>query len=153
MLKISPTVVIDTSIESSSWVVEYYCMKTLKSDFLLKKRSKLNFDLKVLKCWNHPSFINISPTVVINSYMIGYVFMRITAWKPKKLILFLKILTFVFLPSCFLNNFWLILLTLIGLLSYAIHKHSSRSQNTSVLSFNFMHIMFRKNLLHWTFIL
>ena len=42
--------------------------------------------------------------------------------------------TLVFPLSCFVNNFYLILCTLIGLLSYAIHKHSSRSQHISVLT-------------------
>ena len=36
---------------------------------------------------------------------------------------FFKLLTLVFLMSCFVNNFLLMLCTLIGLLSHAIHKH------------------------------
>ena len=34
--------------------------------FSVQKRLKLNFDLQVLKCWNHPSFVNISPSVKNN---------------------------------------------------------------------------------------
>ena len=46
-------------------------------------------------------------------------------------------LTLVFQLSCFVNDFLFTLFTLIdvvSLLSYAIHKHSSRSQHISVVT-------------------
>ena len=42
------------------------------------------------KDWNHPSFVNISPTAVVTG--IGEVFTSTTAWKPKKLIFFFLML-------------------------------------------------------------
>ena len=38
----------------------------------------------------HPSFVNISPTLVPNWYINGKVFTNTTAWKPKNLIFFSK---------------------------------------------------------------
>ena len=54
-----------------------------------------------------------------------------------------KMLSLVYLLSCFVNNFWLILCTLMSLLSYAIHKHSSRSQHI-VSVFTACTFMFRQ---------
>ena len=42
-------------------------METQKNDFLLKK-VEIEFWL-VLEIWNHPSFVNISPTLVIDTSM------------------------------------------------------------------------------------
>ena len=58
-VNISPTLVIDTSME-----IEYYTMETQKFDFFLK------FEFWLLtKSWNHISFVNISPTLVIDTSM------------------------------------------------------------------------------------
>ena len=57
-VNISPTLVIDTSMERSSRVLQ----QTQKFDFFLKS-SKFEFWL-VMKSWNHLSFVNISPTLV-----------------------------------------------------------------------------------------
>ena len=43
-------------------------------------------------------------------------------------------LALVFLLSCFVNDFLFTLFTLIDVVSYAIHKHSSRSQHISVVT-------------------
>ena len=61
-------------------------METQKFEFFFQKSLKLNFDLcRTAEELNHPSFINISPTLVIN----GKVFTSTTTWKHKNLI-FLK---------------------------------------------------------------
>ena len=43
-------------------------METQKFDFFFLKSSKLEF-LLLMKSWNHLSFINISPTLVIDTSM------------------------------------------------------------------------------------
>ena len=95
------------------------------------KKVEIEFWL-VLKCWNHPSFVNISPTLVIDTSMEMFSWVPTTAWNLK--IDLKKMLTLVFLLSCFVNIFYLILCTLIGLLSHAIHEHSCRSQHISVFT-------------------
>ena len=108
----------------------------------------------VPKCWNHPSFINISPTIVIDTsvdrssrvllqhgnpkiwkrsklnldlyfqscssywYINGKVYTSTTPWED----------TLVFLLSCFVSNVQLILCTM-NWCNYAIHKYSCRFQN------------------------
>ena len=64
-VNISPTLVIDTSMERSS---EYYTMETQKFDFFFQKSLKFEFWL-LTKSWNHLSFVNISPTLVIDTSM------------------------------------------------------------------------------------
>ena len=64
-VNISPTLVIDTSMERSSRVLHDAKPKIW---FFFKKSSKFEFWL-VLKSWNHLSFINISPTSVIYTSM------------------------------------------------------------------------------------
>ena len=61
-VNISPTLVIDTSMERSSRVLHHQ-----KFYFFLKS-SKFEFWL-VPKIWNHLSFVNISPTLVIDTSM------------------------------------------------------------------------------------
>ena len=69
-VNVSPSLVM---IHQWAGLHEYYGMETQQCDFLLKKRSKwnsdFNFDLIVPKCWNHPSFVNLSPTVVNDTSM------------------------------------------------------------------------------------
>ena len=67
-VNISPTLVIDTSMGRYSRVPSYYSMGTQKFDFFFQKSSKFEFRL-VLKNWNHHSFVNISPTLVIDTSM------------------------------------------------------------------------------------
>ena len=62
----SPTLVIDTSMERSSRV--HYTMETQKLDFFFQKSSKFEFWL-LTNSWNHLSFVNISPTLVIDTSM------------------------------------------------------------------------------------
>ena len=62
---ISPTLVIDTSMERSSRVLQHGNPKIW---FFFQKSLKFEFWL-VLKNWNHLSFVNISPTLVINTSM------------------------------------------------------------------------------------
>ena len=47
---------------------EYYAMETQKLDFFFQKSSKFEFWL-LTKSWNHLSFVNISPTLVIDTSM------------------------------------------------------------------------------------
>ena len=64
-VNISPTLVIDTSIERSSRVLQYGNPKIW---FFFQKSSKFEFWL-LTKSWNHLSFVNISPTLVIDTSM------------------------------------------------------------------------------------
>ena len=65
-VNISPTLVIDTSMERSSRVLHHGNSKNLI--FFLQKSSKIEFWLLTMS-WNHLSFVNISPTLVINTSM------------------------------------------------------------------------------------
>ena len=82
---------------------------------------------------NYLTFVNISPTVVIDTSMARG-FPVLQHGNQKSDFTRNKMLNRVFLLSCFVNNFQLMLCTLIVLLSYAIHKNSCRSQHTSVLT-------------------
>ena len=62
-VNISPTLVIDTSMERSSRVLHHG-----KTIFFFQKSSKFEFWL-LAKSWNHLSFVNISPTLVIDTSM------------------------------------------------------------------------------------
>ena len=65
-VNISPTLVIDTSMERSSRVLHH---GNLKIWFFYFQKS-LKFDFRLLtKSWNHLSFVNISPTLVIDISM------------------------------------------------------------------------------------
>ena len=64
-VNISPTLVIDTSMERSSRVLQHGNPKIW---FFFSKSSKFEFWL-VLKSWIHHSFVNISPKLVINTSM------------------------------------------------------------------------------------
>ena len=64
-VNISPTLVIDTSMERSSRVLHHGNPKIW---FIFQKSSKFEFWL-VTKSWNHLSFVNISPTLVIDTSM------------------------------------------------------------------------------------
>ena len=99
---------------------------------VFSKKDEIEFRL-VPKCWNQSSFVNISPTVVIGTWIAR--FSRVLQHGNLKIyFLFEKMLTLVFLLYCFVNNFYLILCTLMGLLSNTINKHSSRSQHISRLT-------------------
>ena len=83
LVNISPTVVIDTSTKKSSRVLQHGNPKFL---FYLQK-IEIEFWFvfwHVPKCWNHPSFVNIST----KWYIIGKVFTSSTALIPKNLIFF-----------------------------------------------------------------
>ena len=64
-VNISPTVVIDTSMERSSRVLHHGNPKIW---FFFQKNSKFEFWL-LTKSWNHLSFVNISLTLVIDTSM------------------------------------------------------------------------------------
>ena len=64
-VNISPTLVIDTSMVRSSRVVQHGNPKIW---FFFQKSSKFEFWL-LTKSWNHLSFVNISPTLVIDTSM------------------------------------------------------------------------------------
>ena len=146
---------------------KYYNMETQKFDFFFQKCSKFEFCL-LTKSWNHLSFVNISPTLVIdtsmerssrvlqhgnpkivffskkfkiriltfdeelkspllrqyqsyisNWYVNGKVFTSTTTWEPKNLIFFFfkKVRNWIRLV------FWLVLKS---------WNHSSRSQHAPI---------------------
>ena len=64
-VNISPTLVINTSMERSSLVLHHGNPKIW---FFFQKSSKFEFWL-LTNSWNHLSFVNISPTLVINTSM------------------------------------------------------------------------------------
>ena len=64
-VNISPTLVIDTSMERFSRVLHHGNPKIW---FFFQKSSKFEFCL-LTKSWNHLSFVNISPTLVIDTSM------------------------------------------------------------------------------------
>ena len=64
-VNISPTLVIDTIMGRSSRVLHHGNPKIW---FFFQKSSKFEFWL-LTKCWNHRSFVNISPTFVIDTSM------------------------------------------------------------------------------------
>ena len=64
-VNISPTLVIDTSMERSSRVLQHGNPKIW---FFFQKSSKFEICL-LTKSWNHLSFVNISPTLVIDTSM------------------------------------------------------------------------------------
>ena len=62
-VNISPTLVIDTSMERFSRVLQH---GNSKMWFFFSKKFEIEFWL-VPKSWNQPSFVNISPTLVIDT--------------------------------------------------------------------------------------
>ena len=64
-VNVSPTLVIDTSMERSSRVLHH---RNPKIWFFSQKSSKFEFWLST-KSWNYHSFVNISPTLVIDTSM------------------------------------------------------------------------------------
>ena len=64
-VNISPTLVIDTSMERSSRVLHHGNPKFF---FFFQRSSKFEFWI-LTKSWNHLSFVNISPTLVIDTSM------------------------------------------------------------------------------------
>ena len=64
-VNISPTLVINTSMERSSRVLHHGNPKIW---FFFQKSSKFEFWL-LMKNWNHLSFVNMSPTLVIDTSM------------------------------------------------------------------------------------
>ena len=64
-------------------------MATPKFDFFLQKSWKSKIWL-LTKKWNHPSFVNISPTLVIDTSMESFARVPTTSCKPKNLIYFSK---------------------------------------------------------------
>ena len=68
-VNISPTLVFDTSMERSSRVLKHGNPKKLNFS---PKKVEIEFWLVlwlVPKCWNHPIFVNTSPTVVIGTWL------------------------------------------------------------------------------------
>ena len=64
-------------------------MATPKFDFFFQKSWKSKIWL-LTKKWNHPSFVNISPTLVIDTSMESFARVPTTSCKPKNLIYFSK---------------------------------------------------------------
>ena len=111
-VNISPTLVIDTSMERFSRVLHHGNPKI--------KNFKFEFGL-LTKSWNHLSFVNTSPIYIYisNWYVNGKVFTSTTTWEPKNLILFFKKgRNWIWLV------FWLVLKSL--------NQHWSRSQHAPI---------------------
>ena len=90
-VNISPTLVINTSMERPSWVIHHGKPKIW---IIFQKSSKFEFWLLTKSC-NHHSFVNISPTLGINTSM------ERPSWvihhgNPKIWIIFQKSLKFKF---------------------------------------------------------
>ena len=115
-VNISPTLVIDTSIERSSQVHEYYSMETQKFKFSFKKVRNwimtllFHFELWVeifcvptcfhmripKQCLSvtrekKSPWLHQYQSYISNSYINGKVFTSTTTWEPKNLILLKKI--------------------------------------------------------------
>ena len=91
---------------ASSISVLHLVITTLKSKnlFVLSKKFEIEFWLvfwHVLKSWNHLSFVNISPTLVIDTSMDRSA--RVL-YHEKSKIWFYKKNAWVFLLSCFVNT-------------------------------------------------
>ena len=127
-VNISPTLVIDTSIERSSRVLQQRNSKI----WIFSKKNEIEFWL-VPKSWNHPNFVNISPTIVIDTSMerssrvlqhgnikIWFLFKKNWNW-----------ISTLFCLTCFLFKFeiefWLIFL-----LVPKRWNHSRRSQQAPI---------------------
>ena len=67
-VNISLTLVIDTSMERSSWLIYH---RNPKIWIFFQKSSKFEFWFST-KSWNHLSFVNVSPTLVIDTSMERY---------------------------------------------------------------------------------
>ena len=83
-VNISPTLVIDTSMERSSRVLHH---GNPKIRFFSKK---LEFWF-LTKSWNHLSFVNISPTLVIDTSTEWSSQVPTSPWKPKDVNFFQKV--------------------------------------------------------------
>ena len=86
-VNISPTFVIDTSMKNSSSSTASKHKKKFNYFFFKKVQNWIWF---VPKSWNHLSFVNISPTLVIDISMERYSQVLATTWKPKKIYFLLK---------------------------------------------------------------
>ena len=82
-VNISPTLVIDTSMEKSSRVLQH-----LNTKIWIFFKNVWNWILTCAKSWNHLNFVNISLTLVIDTSMerSSLVAIPTTTWKPKNLI-------------------------------------------------------------------
>ena len=110
-VNISPTLVIDTSMERSLRVLHH---GNTKIWFFFQKSSKFEFWL-LTKSWNHLSFVNISPTLVIDTSTERS--SRVLQHENQKIwfFFFKKVRNWIWLV------FWLVLKSL--------NQHSSRSQH------------------------
>ena len=130
-VNISPTLVIDTSMERSSRVLQHGNPKIW---FLFSKK----FEIRILtfaKSWNHHSFINISPTLIIDTSMerssrvLQHGNIKIWFFPSKKKFEIEFRLVFCF--TCFLFKFeiefWLIFWLVLK-----SWNHSSRSQHAPI---------------------
>ena len=71
------------------WVIMYPRYPGMHIKKFFSKNVKIEFWL-VPKRWNHPSFVNIGRTVVMDTSMERFSWVPTTAWQPKNLIFFSK---------------------------------------------------------------
>ena len=112
-VNISPTLVIDTSMERSLRVLQHGNSKIW---IFYSKKFKIEFWLVfwlVPKSWNHLSFVNISPTLVID-----------TSMERSSCVLHMDAKKLEFFSKEFEIEFWLVL--------KSWNQHSSRSQHAPI---------------------
>ena len=90
-VNISLTLVIDTSMEISSRVLQH---RNPRIWFSFKKNVGIEFWLLfwLLKCWNHLNFVNVSPTLVIGTWLDRFSRALLHGNPPKNYSLFKKCL-------------------------------------------------------------
>ena len=116
-VNISPTLVIDTSMERPSRVLHHGNSKI----WIFFKKFEIESWL-VLKSWNHLSFVNICPTLVIDASMerssLVLYHEKSKVWLSVSAVMFCKqfLAYAVHIDCCY----------------HSIHKHSSRSQHAPI---------------------
>ena len=111
-VNITPTLIIDTTMERFLRILQH---ENAKIWFFFQKSSKFEFWF-VTKCWDHLSFVNISPTLVIDTSMDRSYFHKYYNMETQK---------YEVSAVMFCKQF----------LAYAVHndhKHSSRSQHVPI---------------------
>ena len=122
-VNISPTLVIDTSMERSSRILHHGNPKIW---YFFQKNSKFEFWL-LTKSWNHLSFVNISPTLVIDTSMERS--SRVLQHEKSKIWFYWEKHAHLSVSAVMFCKQFLAYAVHIDWCYHSIHKHSSRSQH------------------------